>query len=72
LAPVLAQTRESVPNLEFAAPFKEDRNMSSDKVAHITFNLTPAASPEQRAQAYAFKLNFLGRFSACNDATDMH
>jgi len=46
--------------------------MSSDKVAHITFNLTPAASPEQRAQAYAFKLNFLGRFSACNDATDMH
>ena len=29
--------------------------MSSDKIAHITFNLTPAASAEQRARAYAFK-----------------
>jgi len=46
--------------------------MSSDKIAHITFNLTPAASAEQRARAYAFNLSFLGRFGACNDATDMH
>ncbi|MGB6404345.1 MAG: hypothetical protein WBE31_18165 [Candidatus Sulfotelmatobacter sp.] len=69
----LAHTVELLPNsLTFVGPFHEDRNMSSDKVAHITFDLTPAASAEQRAGAYAFKLDFLGRFTACNDATDMH
>jgi hypothetical protein len=45
--------------------------LSSDKVAHISFILTPAASAEQRARAYAFNVRYLGRFSACNDATDM-
>jgi hypothetical protein len=64
---------ELLPNpLTFVGPFREDRNMSSDKVAHIAFDLTPAASAEQRARAYAFNVRFLGRFSACNDATDMH
>jgi hypothetical protein len=69
----LAHTMELLPNpLTFVGPFREDRNVSSDKVAHITFDLTPAASAEQRARAYAFNVSFLGRFSACNDATDMH
>lgn len=67
-----AQMWESIPNPALVAPFQEHHNLSSDKVAHISFNLTPAASTEQRARAYAFKLSFLGRFSACNDATDMH
>jgi hypothetical protein len=69
----LAQTVELLPSpLTFVGPFREDRNLSSDKVAHITFELTPAASSEQRARAYAFNVSYLGRFSACNDATDMH
>jgi hypothetical protein len=68
-----AQTVELLQNpLTFVGPFREGRNLSSDKVAHITFELTPTASPEQRARAYAFNVSFLGRFSACNDATDMH
>ena len=71
--PFLAHTEELLPNpLTFVGPFREDRNLSSDKVEHITFDLTPAASAEQRARAYAFKLSFLGRLSACNDAADMH
>jgi hypothetical protein len=71
--PFLAHTEESLPNpLTFAGPFREDHNLSSDKVAHLSFELTPAASAEQRARAYAFKVSFLGRLSACNDATDMH
>jgi hypothetical protein len=69
----LAHTVELFPNpLTFVGPFQENDNLSSDKVAHKTFELTPAALPEQRARAYAFNLSFLGRFSACNDATDMH
>jgi hypothetical protein len=67
-----AQMWESIPNLAPVAPFQEHHNLSSDKVAHITFDLTPAASAKQRARAYAFNASFLGRFSACNDATDMH
>jgi hypothetical protein len=46
--------------------------MSSDKLASISFNLTPAASTQQRARAYPFNKSSLGRFSACKDATDMH
>jgi hypothetical protein len=69
----LAHTVELLPNpMTFAGPFRADRNRSSDKVAHLTFELTPAASAEQRARAYAFNVKFLGRFDACNDATDMH
>jgi hypothetical protein len=68
----VAHMSETLPGPSFAGPFKEDRNMSSDKVAHITYNLTPAASAEQRVRAYAFDERFLGRFGACNDATDMH
>jgi hypothetical protein len=72
-APFLAQTVELLPNpLTFVGPFREDRSLSSDKVAHITFDLTPAASAEQRARAYAFNTKFLSRFGACTDATDMH
>jgi hypothetical protein len=72
-APFLAHTAELLPNpLTFVGPFREDRNLSSDKVAHLTFELTPTASAEQRARAYAFKVGFLGRFGACKDATDMH
>jgi hypothetical protein len=71
--PFLAHTEELLPNPStFVGPFREDRNLSSDKVEHITFDLTPAASAEQRARAYAFKVSFLGRLGACNDATDMH
>jgi hypothetical protein len=71
--PFLAHTEELLPNpLTFAGPFREGRNFSSDKVEHITFELTPGASPEQRARAYAFNVSFLDRFRACNDATDMH
>lgn len=43
---------------------------SSEKISHLSFILTPAASAEQRA--YAFNVRYLGRFGACNDATDMH
>ncbi|MGC2173222.1 MAG: hypothetical protein WA555_07055 [Candidatus Sulfotelmatobacter sp.] len=69
----LAQTVELLPNpMTFVGPFQADRNMSSDKVGHLTFELTPAASAEQRARAYAFDVKFVGRFGACNDATDMH
>lgn len=69
----LAHTEELLPNpLTFVGPFQEDRNLSSDKVAHITFDLTPDASAQQRARAYAFNVSYLGRFGACNDATDMH
>lgn len=69
----IAHMRESLPNPAFDLPFREGGTMSSaDKVATISFNLTPAASPEQRARAYAFHESFLGRFGACNDATDMH
>jgi hypothetical protein len=46
--------------------------MSADKLAYISFNLTPAASTRQKARAYAFNESSLGRFSACQDATDMH
>lgn len=64
---------ESLPNASHDIPFREGRTMSSaDRVATISFNLTPAASPEQRASAYAFHEVFLGRFGACNDARDMH
>jgi hypothetical protein len=69
----LAHTAELLPNpLTFVGPFREDHNLSSDKVARLTFELTPAASEGQRVRAYAFNVSFLGRFSACNDATDMH
>ncbi len=71
--PFLARTEELLPNpLTFVGPFREDRNLSSDKVEHLTFRLTPAASAEQRARAYAFKVGFMGRLSACKDAIDMH
>lgn len=71
--PFLVHTEELLPNpLTFVGPFREGHNLSSGKVAHLTFELTPAASPEQRARAYAFNVSFLGRFSACNDATDIH
>jgi hypothetical protein len=56
----------------FFGPFREHHSLSSDKIAHLSFELTPAASPEQRARAYAFNASFLGRLSACNAATDMH
>jgi hypothetical protein len=67
-----AQMWESIPNLAVVARFQEHRHLSSDKISHISFILTPAASEEQRARAYAFNVHYLGRFSACNDATDMH
>jgi hypothetical protein len=64
---------ESLPNATHGVPFREGRTMSSaDTVAGMSFNLTPAASWEQKAQAYAFHTSFLGRFAACNDATEMH
>lgn len=64
---------EALPDAAHDVPFREGRTMSSaDKVATMSFNLTPAASPEQRAKAYAFHEGFLGHFGACNDATDMH
>ncbi len=64
---------ESLPNATHDVPFREGRTMSSaDKVAGMSFNLTPAASPEQKARAYAFHESFLSRFGACNDATDLH
>ena len=68
----VAHMWESLPNAAHDVPFRDGGTMSSDKVATISFNLTPAASPEQRARAYAFHEGFLGRFEACNDATDMH
>jgi hypothetical protein len=67
-----SQMLESIPNLAVVAPFQEHHHLSSDKVSHISFILTPAASAEQRARAYAFNVRYLGRFSACNDATEMH
>jgi hypothetical protein len=69
----LAGTVELLPNpLTFVGPFRENHHLSSDKVSLLGFELTPAASAEQRARAYAFNVSFLGRFGACNDATDMH
>jgi len=71
--PFPAHSEELLPNpVIFVGPFGENHNLSSDKVEHITFELTPAASAEQRARAYAFKVSFLSRLGACNDATDMH
>lgn len=71
--PFIAHTEEVLPNpLTFAGPFREDHNLSSGAVERLSFELTPAASAEQRARAYAFKVSFLGRLGACNDATDMH
>jgi hypothetical protein len=63
---------ESIPNVSHDAPFREGKLMSSEKVATISFDLNTAASPKQRARAYAFDERFLSRFGACNDATDMH
>jgi hypothetical protein len=68
----VATMSESLPNEAHDVPFREGRVMSSDKVATISFNLNATASPEQRGHAYAFNENFLSRFGACNDATDMH
>jgi hypothetical protein len=70
----LAHTVELLPDpLTFVGSSEEHHIiMSSDKIEHLSFHLTPAASTEQRARAYAFDERFLGRFSACNDATDMH
>jgi hypothetical protein len=67
-----AHSWESIAGPAFAVPFEVDHNMSSGKVAYLSFNLTPAASTQQRARGYAFNESFLGRFSACKDATDMH
>lgn len=68
----VAHLWESLPNPALTVPFREGRTISSDKIATISFNLTPAASAEQKARAYAFHEGFLDRFGACNDATDMH
>ena len=67
------QPVESLPNpVTFVGPFQVHHIVSSEKLEHLSFHLTPAASAEQRADAYAFNVSFLSRFSACNDATDMH
>jgi hypothetical protein len=63
---------EHVASPYFPGPYQEYRHLSLPKVSWIRFELTPAASAEQRSRAYALNLAYMGQFGTCHDATDLH
>jgi hypothetical protein len=70
--PFSVRVLERVAGADFPVPFREDRNLSGPYVSWISFELTPAASADQRSRAYAFNLAYMNQFGTCKDATDLH
>jgi hypothetical protein len=69
--PFMVEVREHVAGPDSPGPFHEYRHFSPPYVSWIRFELTPAASAEQRSQAYAFNLTYMNQFGTCNDAMDL-
>lgn len=69
--PHMVIVTQELPSDFLRSPFLVGGTQSDDLRNYTTIHLTPAATMQQREQAYAFDMNFLARLGPCYDATSM-